>query len=303
MKRSERTTRLIIEARIEDTEAGDAAEGAIVLAVIERRERSLVELGMTLAEGRSLLARAQSALVSRHLGAWMSQRTHCHRCGTALCHKDSRSVVLRTVFGKVKIASLRLWSCRCAAKPGAPRRSTSPLCRALPLRVTPELQYLQAKWAAYLPYRQVTDLLKEVLPLDKGISYGAARRTVCAVGKALDAEVEREIIARPKTAADDHIRQSASVVCVSVNSAWVSHHSSPKGREAVRVCALLRSAWSMPPTQQRHVNIVAGRATFVDRAPRVYAYVHKQVPSAAARLDQFLARSGVEPHGWPWAMR
>ena len=29
---------------------------------------------------------------------------------------------------------------------------------------------------------------------------------------------------------------------------------------------------------------------------RVYAYVHKQVPSAAARLDQFLARSSVGPN-------
>ena len=286
--------RLIIEARIEDTEAGDATDGAIVLAVIERQNRSLAKLGMTLAEGRSLLAQAQSALVSQHVGEWMSQRTHCNRCGTALCHKDSRFVVLRTVFGKVKIASPRLWSCRCAAKPGAPRRSTSPLCKALPLRVTPELQYLQAKWAAYLPYRQVTDLLKEVLPLDKGISYGATRRTVYVVGKALDAEIEREIGSLP--VANDHIRQSSSIACVSVDSAWVGHHSSPKGREAARAYALLRSPWSMPATQQRHVNIVAGRATFADRAPRVYAYVHKQVPSASARLDQFLARSGVQPH-------
>jgi hypothetical protein len=44
------------------------------------------------------------------------------------------------------------------------------------------------------------------------------------------------------------------------------------------------------------VNIVAGRATFAGRAPRVYAYVHKEVPSAAARLDQFLSRSGVVPN-------
>jgi hypothetical protein len=47
--------------------------------------------------------------------------------------------------------------------------------------------------------------------------------------------------------------------------------------------------------QERHVNIVAGRATFTDRTPRLYAYVHKQVPSAAARLDQFLCASGVSP--------
>jgi len=60
--------------------------------------------------------------------------------------------------------------CRCGAKQGEPRRSVSPLSKALPHRVTPELAYLQAKWAAHLPYRQATELLQEVLPQGKGIS-------------------------------------------------------------------------------------------------------------------------------------
>jgi hypothetical protein len=43
----------------------------------------------------------------------------------------------------------------------------------------------------------------------------------------------------------------------------------------------------------RYVNIVAGRATFTDGPPKLYAYVHREVTSAAARLDQFLSRNGV----------
>jgi hypothetical protein len=41
------------------------------------------------------------------------------------------------------------------------------------------------------------------------------------------------------------------------------------------------------------VNIVAGRATFTDGPPKLYAYVHREVTSAAARRDQFLSRNGV----------
>jgi hypothetical protein len=41
------------------------------------------------------------------------------------------------------------------------------------------------------------------------------------------------------------------------------------------------------------VNIVAGRATFTDGPRKLYACVHKEVTSAAARLDQFLSRNGV----------
>jgi len=42
-----------------------------------------------------------------------------------------------------------------------------------------------------------------------------------------------------------------------------------------------------------NVNIVAGRATFADGSPKLYAYVHREVTLAGARLDQFLSRNGV----------
>lgn len=54
--------------------------------------------------------------------------------------------------------------------------------------------------------------------------------------------------------------------------------------------------WAKKIIQARHFNIVAGRATFSDRSPRLYAYVHKHVPSAAARLDQFFRICGVGPN-------
>ena len=67
-----------------------------------------------------------------------------------------------------------------------------------------------------------------------------------------------------------------------------SRETARRGPATVALCASLH--------QERHVSIVARRATFVGRPPRVYAYVHKQVPSAAAPLDRFLFRSGVAPN-------
>jgi hypothetical protein len=140
----------------------------------------------------------------------MESQLACHRCGSMLARKDARSIVLRTVFGKVDVPSPspRLWACRCAAKQGQPRRSVSPLCKAVHHRVTPELEYLQTKWAAHLPYRQATELLREVLPLDKGISFGSTRRRILAVGSALDAQIERDIASGPKAVSADLPRSS-----------------------------------------------------------------------------------------------
>lgn len=118
--------RLIIEARLADegSDTGHDVDG--VLAVIERRDCSLADMGLTLAEGRSLLAKVQAELVSKQVEGWLSGQTHCRCCGAALSHKDSRSTVVRTVYGKVTVNSPRLWSCACqrnarrAAVCGAP---------------------------------------------------------------------------------------------------------------------------------------------------------------------------------------
>jgi hypothetical protein len=58
---------------------------------------------------------------------------------------------------------------------------------------------------------------------------------------------------------------------VSVDSAWLSFSSSPKSRKAMRDLAELKSPWSQNLPRDRHVNIVAGRATLADRPPRLYA--------------------------------
>ena len=283
--------RLIIEARLEGGETSETE--ATTVAVVERKERSVADLGLTLAEGRALLAEVQSLLVSEQTAGWMECQLACHRCGSMLAHKDVRSIVLRTVFGKVDVPSPRLWACSCAAKQGQPRRSVSPLCKAVHQRVTPELGYLQAKWAAHLPYRQATELLREVLPLDNGISFCSTRRRILAVGSALDAQIECDIASGPKAVSAEQVRESTAVGCVSVDSAWLSFSSSSKRREAARDLAELKSPWAQKLTRDRHVNIFAGRATLANHTSRLYAYMHKRVPSAAARLDQFLYASGV----------
>ncbi|MFP3246037.1 MAG: hypothetical protein RXR20_15990 [Paraburkholderia sp.] len=81
---------------------------------------------------------------------------------------------------------------------------------------------------------------------------------------------------------------------MSVDSAWLSFNS-PKSRKAARDLAEQKSPWAQKLTRDRHVNIIAGRPTLADRTPRLYAYVQKLVPTAPARLDQFLSASGVAP--------
>jgi len=68
--------RLIIEARLEGGETSETE--ATTVAVVERKDRSVADLGLTLAEGRALLAEVQSLLVSEQTAGWMESQLACH---------------------------------------------------------------------------------------------------------------------------------------------------------------------------------------------------------------------------------
>jgi hypothetical protein len=78
---------------------------------------------------------------------WPRQRPA--RCGTAHRHKDSRDIVVRALFGTLRLPSPRWWRGLCS--PGQ-TGTFSPLATALPDRATPELFYLGAKFAALASY-------------------------------------------------------------------------------------------------------------------------------------------------------
>lgn len=159
--------KLIIEARFEDSDGGSGPP--IVVCEIERRDGNLDDLGLTLAQGRDLLGQVQSRLVSQQAQRWLEQHSRCRRCGQALAHKDTRSIVVRTAFGKIAVPSPRWWSCQCGSD--GRRQTFSPMSKGITHRTTLELECLQTRWAAHLPYRQANSLLKEVLPLSQAISF------------------------------------------------------------------------------------------------------------------------------------
>ena len=135
--------RLIIEAHLVDDEGSTAR---IQLAAIDRASTT-DPLGMSLAEGKALLAAAQQYLVNSQCQGIASAHAHCERCDARLGLKGWHQRQIKTVFGLVNVQSPRVRHCRCANKPAG--ASFSPLTLVVPTSMTPELEYLQVKWAAH----------------------------------------------------------------------------------------------------------------------------------------------------------
>src|SRR5450759_2250504 len=77
--------------------------------------------------------------------------------------------------------------CRASPMPLGGRRRR-PVAELLPERTTPELAYLQARFAAQAAYQVAATLLAEVLPLGRTLHAATVRRHTHAVAQRLEGE-------------------------------------------------------------------------------------------------------------------
>jgi hypothetical protein len=99
------------------------------LVVLTKEHERLEQLGLTLAEAKALLLEVQRQVLGRQIAAFLASRTSCPSCGRSRGLKDQKTVVFRTVFGKLELMSPRLRRCPCQHTGQA---SSSPLVELLP---------------------------------------------------------------------------------------------------------------------------------------------------------------------------
>jgi len=176
--------KITVQLQIETV--NQAAPVIVEVATLQREELTPETLGLTLDETKTLLAQTQEALVTHQVAAYVDQQRSCPHCG-APASKGQHTLVLRTLFGKLTLPSPRLVTCPCQI---SEQRSFSPLADLLPERTTPELRYLQAKWASLVSYGVTIDLLEEVLPIH--VSQTSLIRQVQQVAARLEGELGDE---------------------------------------------------------------------------------------------------------------
>jgi hypothetical protein len=97
----------VIEIRIE-------AEGGLLvqeIACVERDGHRLADIGLTLAESKSLLTAVQKIVVEHQTAAYLEGHRNCPHCGETRSRKGTHTVSLQTLFGNLAIDSPRLSCC------------------------------------------------------------------------------------------------------------------------------------------------------------------------------------------------
>jgi hypothetical protein len=159
------------------------------IACVEREDVTPTTLGLTLAEGKAMLKALQAVVVEQQLTAYLETQRPCGYCGRLQRSKGYHTTQVRTVFGTISVQSPRLYRCPCQPHP---TETFSPLAALLPEHLTPELLFLETKWAALVSYGVTAELLQEVLPIDDTLAPCTIREHVFTVAERLEQQLGEE---------------------------------------------------------------------------------------------------------------
>jgi hypothetical protein len=170
----------------DDGAVGDAEEVAALTKITERAE----DLGLSLAESKTLLAAAQQRIVEAQVDGWLERHRHCAISGRKLRCKGSYPVTFRTLFGDVRLKSPRFYVPKERQTNGP--ATISPLTELLPDHVAPERLYLETRWASLVPYAATADLLADVLPIGSGINATTVRQHVLRAAERMEGDLAEQ---------------------------------------------------------------------------------------------------------------
>ena len=259
--------RILLQVATDEADYGAAEE----VAIFEKRTAGIEDLGLSLAEGKTLLAAAQRRMVERQTAAWLDPRDHCASCGKRLRSKGSYPMVFRTLFGDVRLSSPRFRRCRCTAAGAA---TVSPLRELIVDHVAPERLYLATRWASLAPYAATAAMLADVLPVATTINATTIREHVLRVAERVEAELGEE---RP-CFIDGCPLDWQQLPC-------------PEGRIVVGLDGGYVRDWSEKTT---NFELIVGRSLPEDRPSRYLGLVHGYDRKPKRRLVALLESQGLQ---------
>ena len=158
----------------------DGAEQRRRVLTIARQELAMETLGMSLSEGKALLAGVQDFVVAQQVHDDLERHRSCPHCRRRYTSKDSGSAPVSTVFGRVEVPNPRWHRCACQREGS---KTFRPMKTWLNGQTSPEMLYLETKWASLIPFARVADLLKEVLPLGDSLNQQTVRNHLYATAE------------------------------------------------------------------------------------------------------------------------
>ncbi len=263
---------VVIESDDDDDDQHTTAVHEV--AQIDRDTLSVDTLGLHLEEAKDLLQKVQAVLIDEQVRTCLAEQVACPDCGRPRAHKDTKTIVTRTLFGTLHLRSPRWHQCSCQPHT---TRTLSPLAAALPERTTPELLYLESKFAGLVSYGLSAKWLTETLPIGRALYASGVRLHVQATGVRLESELgpEQSMFADGCQQDWDELPRPNLPLTVGVDGGYV-HSSQQRSR---------RDGW---------FEVIAGKSMPTDGPAKCFGFVQTYDTKPKRRLFEVLKSQGMQ---------
>ncbi|WP_157033691.1 hypothetical protein [Belnapia moabensis] len=143
-------------------------------------EGALADLGLALTEAKAVLAKLQEIMVQSQTAEYAACHRVCPHCRVPQPVKDRRTRRLQTLFGTEEVEAPRFRVCQCRPLAPVVAAVSSPVCRLLTARGTPELERVQAELGARTSFQKAARILKTLAPASPGNHESVRTRTHAA---------------------------------------------------------------------------------------------------------------------------
>jgi len=259
-----------LEAR---TSAGEVTTAELVTFSRPGVVSTLAEIGLMLAETKTLLAKLQASMLCGQVAAYAAHHRACVGCGVLQPLKDRRTRRLQTLFGTVEVEAPRFKVCRCRLTTPMAAVTVSPVCALLTARCTPELERVQAELGARTSFRDGVRILEALLPVSPANQESLRSRTHAV---ALQLEAADQQAAAEVTAVRDDTAKAAAA-----DASWP--------------VVMLDGAYirAVPGHQVRNFEAICGKVEREGQPTRRFALVR-----SVAEQPHALLRAALQDQGW-----
>jgi hypothetical protein len=144
-------------------------------------------VGITLLESKKITKLLHNKIILQQAKSHADSQRICLQCNKKRRLKCYQSVQFRTLFGIVNIPSPRLYYCLCE---NSAVKTFSPISQWLTDKNSPELQYIETKWASLISYQLTAKMLQDVLPVGETENASTVRNHLQKIAKRKEKELE-----------------------------------------------------------------------------------------------------------------
>ncbi|NET47130.1 ISKra4 family transposase [Okeania sp. SIO2B3] len=250
-----------------------------IIQEITEIERSYLQpenLGLSLTEAKTLLKKVQQTLVEQQIAEYEHQQNSCQHCQKKLLHKDKRTIVYRTLFGKLKLPCNRLFHCSCQKHS---TRTFQPLANLLKQRTSPELLYLESKFASLMSYGLSVKLLEELLPIEGQINPTTVRNNVHKIAQRLENELGDEIDTYIEGTPRDweQLPRPDLPLVVGVDGGYVRYYDKHNKKAG-------------------NFEVIVGKSIKADSTSKRFGFTYSYDDKPKRRIFEVLKSQGMQPH-------